>query len=425
MKYLSSVFFLLICVTPLSAAELNITTLLEAVAKQPGLQSSKLETEAASIQLQQARSELYPKLSAFANYERYNSPTNLRPMAPTEVNIAAGDSIPFSDQIERYGLKAEMPLFVKGIYTLADKLKQLQQVSRLGHKINLVTRQAEVVSVDASLSYLTQLNQAIVARIDSLQKTYQDLQLAVNNGRIPESELLKLETSVNNLHKQQNDIMIERLSLVSQLKQLTGLKVDHAVMLTQRRPITDGEILREKQQQANVAVAEKEVQRTWDQHYPTVKLVGTLTENYGTAYNTDESINRSYNYFGINISIPLFDRSLSTSIDLAQNQLHRQKLHLAQLQIDLEAEADTLRQQLPILKQSQALAVQSLANSNKILEISRVAYRNGRITTEEYIRNEAEVLDNEAALHKTKRDRWQIICRQAVLFGDDLTGVVQ
>ena len=189
-----------------SAAELNITTLLEAVAKQPDLQSSQLATEAASIQLQQARSELYPKLSAFANYERYNSPTNLRPMPPTEVNIAAGDSIPFSDQIERYGLKAEMPLFVKGIYTLADKLKQLQQVSRLGHKLNVVTRQAEVVSVDASLSYLTQLNQAIVARIDSLQKTYQDLQMAVNNGRIAESELLKLETSVNNLHKQQNDI---------------------------------------------------------------------------------------------------------------------------------------------------------------------------------------------------------------------------
>lgn len=416
---------MLICVRPVSAAELSITTLLEAVAKQPGLQSSQLAIKAASIQEKQARSELYPKLSAFAGYENYNSPTNLRPMSPTEVNIAAGDSIPFSTQIERYGLKAEMPLFVKEIYTLADKLKQLQKVSRLGHKLNLVTRQAEVVSVDASFSYLTQLNQAIVARIDSLQKTYRDLQMAVNNGRIAESELLKLETSVNNLQKEQNDIRIQSISLVSQLKVLTGIRVDHAVMLSQRRPITGGEILLEKQQQASVAVAEKEVQRNWDQYYPTVKLVGTLTENYGTAYNTDESINRSYNYFGINISIPLFDRSLSTSIDLAQNKLHREKLHLAQLQIDLEAEADFLRQQLPILEQSRALAVKSLANSRKILEISRVAYRNGRITTEEYIRHEAEVLDNEAALHKTNRDRWQIICRRAVLYGDDLTGVVQ
>ena len=425
MKYLRSILFLLICVTPVSAAEMSITTLLEAVERQPSLQSSQLEEEATSIQLEQARSELYPKLSAFANYESYNSPTNLRPMPPTEVNIAAGDSIPFSDQIERYGLKAEMPLFVKGIYTLADKVKQLQKVSKLGHKLNLVTRQAEVVSVDASLAYLTQLGEAIAARLDSLQKTYDDLQLAVNNGRIPESELLKLETSVNNLHKQQNDLQIQSLSLVSQLKQLTGLEVDHAVMLTQRRPITGDEILREKQQQASVAVAEKEVQRIWDQHYPTVKLVGALTENYGTAYNTDESINRSYNYFGITLSIPLFDRSLSTSIDLAQNQLHREKFHLAQLQIDLAAEADTLRQQLPILEQSQVLAVQSLANSKKILDIARVAYRNGRITTEEYIQHEAEVLDNEAALHKTKRDHWQVICRQAVLFGDDLTGVVQ
>jgi len=62
MKYLSSITFLLIFVTPLSAAELNITTLLEAVAKQPGLQSSQLETEATSIQLKQAHSELYQKL---------------------------------------------------------------------------------------------------------------------------------------------------------------------------------------------------------------------------------------------------------------------------------------------------------------------------------------------------------------------------
>ncbi len=425
MKYLSSVLSILIFVAPLSAAELNITTLLKAVGKQPGVQSSQLAAEATSIQLQQARSELYPKFSAFAGYERYNSPTNLRPMPPTEINIAAGDSIPFSDQIERYGVKAEMPLFVKGIYTLAEKVKQLQKVSRLGHKLNVVTRQAEVVSVDASLSYLIQLNEAIVARQGSLQKTHDDLNMAVNNGRVPESELLKLETSINTLQKQQNDLRIQRVSLISELKKLTGIAIDQAVMLTQQRPIMDGGILREEQQKANVAVAEKEVQRIRDQHYPTVKLVGTLTENYGTAYNTDESVNRSYNYFGINISIPLFDRSISTSIDLAQNQLHREKLRLAQLQIELEAEADTLSQQLPILKQSQLLAGKSLANSKKILEIARVAYRNGRITTEEYIRNEADVLDNEAALHKTTRDRWQVICRQAVLFGDDLTGVVQ
>ena len=425
MKYLSWLLLSLFYFTPLSAAELNITSLLEAAGKQPDMQSSQLGIEATGIQLEQARAELYPKLSAFGNYENYNSPTNLRPMPPTEVNVLAGDSIPFSEQIERYGLKVEMPLFVKGLYTLADKVKQLQQESKIGHQLKLVTRQAEVVSVDASLVYVTHLNAAIAARLASLQKTRDDLQMAVDNGRTPESELLKLENRINILQKQRNDLQIQQLTLLNQLKQLTGLEVDHFVPLTQRRPITDGETLRQKQQQVNVAVAEKEVQHTRDQHYPAVKLVGAITENYGTAYNTDESINRSYNYLGINISLPLFDRTISTSTDLARIQLQREKQQLAQVRIDVATEADTLRRQLPLLERSQELALKSYENSKSILEIARVAYRNGRITTEEYLLNETEVLDTEAALHQTNRDRWQVLCRQAVLFGDDLTGVVQ
>lgn len=61
-------------------------------------------------------------------------------MPPTEVKVAAGDSIPFSKDIERYGLKAEMHFFVKGLYTLADKVIHLQPASKTGHKLKLVTR---------------------------------------------------------------------------------------------------------------------------------------------------------------------------------------------------------------------------------------------------------------------------------------------
>ncbi len=105
--------------------------------------------------------------------------------------------------------------------------------------------------------------------------------------------------------------------------------------------------------------------------------------------------------------------------------MRKEKKHLAQLHIDLATEADTLAGQLPLLERSQNLAARSVDNSKKILEIAKVAYRNGRMTTEEYLRNETEVLDAEATLHQIDRDRWQVICRQAVLFGDDLTGVVQ
>lgn len=61
----------MICWTNLSAAELNITTLLEAAGRQPDIDSSQLGTKAIEIQLEQAKAKLNPKLSAFGSYEQF------------------------------------------------------------------------------------------------------------------------------------------------------------------------------------------------------------------------------------------------------------------------------------------------------------------------------------------------------------------
>jgi len=387
--------------------------------------ASALEVKATDTQLQRAYAEFYPKLSAFGSYTIYNSPTNLRPMAPTEVNIAAGDSIPFSKQIGRYGLQLEIPIFVKSLYTLADKVKQLQKASRTGHKLRLVTRQAAVVALDASLAFTAHLDKAISSRLDSLLKTRDDLKLAVDNGRTPESELLKVETLLNDLQKQRNDLQRQATSLTSRIEQLTGIRLGHFVPIVLRRPVMTNGFLREEQQIAKVAAAEKELQQAKDQRYPALKLEGLLSENSGKAYNTDQGIDRSYNYVGVTLAFPLFNRSLHSTISQANIQLRREKQQLSQLQIDLAATAESLRRQLPVIDQSTHLAQISLSNNQHLLDIAKVAFRNGRMTTEEYLRFETQVLDAEASLHKTHVDRWQIVSQQAVLYGDDLTGVVQ
>jgi outer membrane protein TolC len=403
----------------------SITTLLHAVTQQPDLKASELDVRSAEISLKQARAELYPSLAAFGSYTLYNSPTNLRPMPPTEVDTTAGESIPFSKNILRYGLKTQMPLFVKSIYSLAEKVKELHKASSAGHKLKLITRQAAVVSLDASLVFVSHLDTAMASRIDSLIKTRDDLQLAVNNGRTPEAELLKVETSLNNLQKQRNDLHLQAITLTSQLQQLTGIHLDHFVTLTLKQPVVAGEYLRARQQQAKVAASAKELQQAWDQHYPSLKLEGVISENDGEAYNTGNSINRSYNYIGVALSIPLFDRTLDSSIEQAQVQLHRQQQQLAQLRIDLAAQAESLQRQLPIIMHSTELAQTSLENAHRLLDIAKVAFSSGRMSTEEYLRFETQVLDAEAALYKTNVDRWQIISQQALLYGVDLTGVVQ
>jgi len=425
MKHLVFLFLLLLWAMPLHAAETTITDLLNATARQPELKAGRLAVQGTDTQLKQARAALFPKLSAFGSYEIYNSPTNLRPMPPTEVNIAAGESIPFSKRIARYGLRMEMPLFVKELYTLADKVKDLKKSSRAQYRIELLTRQAQVVSLNAGLAFNAHLNAAIDARLASLHKTRDDLELAVSNGRAAEAELLKVETASNDLQRQKNDLARQALIQGSQIEQLTGIRLDHFVRMTRRRAVEQGVFLPRTEQQAKVAAAERELQQVRDRHYPALKLEGFISENRGDAYNTDRSISRSYDYIGVKLSIPLFDRSLSTSIDQADIQLRRQKEQLVQLRIDLDSEAQSLNGQLTLIEHSAELARTTLANDRRLLEIAKVAYRNGRMTTEDYLRYEAQVLDAAAALYQTRVDRWQAVSRQAVLFGDELTGVVQ
>jgi len=95
-NYLTALFLLLIYSAPASAAAPTITSLLEGLKKQPDIEASALNVKAADMQLKQAHAELYPTVSAFGSYTSFNSPTNLRPMTPTEVNIAAGDSRRFN-----------------------------------------------------------------------------------------------------------------------------------------------------------------------------------------------------------------------------------------------------------------------------------------------------------------------------------------
>ncbi|HAJ78173.1 MAG TPA: hypothetical protein DCO75_00245, partial [Fibrobacteres bacterium] len=84
-----------------SAHAITLQEMLTAVAKQPGVAISELTAREGILREQAATAALFPKINGFGKAEFYNSPTNLRPMPPTEINVQAGDSIPFSRDILR------------------------------------------------------------------------------------------------------------------------------------------------------------------------------------------------------------------------------------------------------------------------------------------------------------------------------------
>jgi len=408
-----------------SANAITIQELLAATARQPGVAASELAAKEGSLREQAASAALFPKINAFGKAEFYNSPTNPRPMPPTEVNVQAGESIPFSWNLMRYGLTLDMPLFVKSLYDLRQKAARLAEKSSLSHTLELSSRKAAVVAANSGLAYLLGLDKAIDARLASLAKTREDMALKVQVGRMAEVELLKVENSINDLKAQKNELAARILDTRRDLETLTGLEISEPASMNLTGELVPAPYLVEKIAEKETAAAREELLRSKSVRYPGLYLSGSMTGNNGTAYNTDEDFYRDYGFVGLTLQMPLFDYGLSVEQSIAQSRLHKAEKELEAIRIALAAQEKNLKGKLPVVEESRTIAAKTLANSEQILAVARLALEQGRFTTEEYLRQEAQVLAARAALYQAENDKWRIITQLAVLYGADLQGVVQ
>jgi outer membrane protein TolC len=404
---------------------IGIRDLLDAAARQPGYDVSVMSVRESALQQKRSTSALFPTLGLFGRFESYNSPTNLRPMPPTEVNIQAGESIPFSREILRYGMTFDAPVYVRELYVLRKKAALLKEKAETDRQLDLLGRQAAVVSLNSALAYLQGLDKAIAARRASLRKTLEDMALKVKSGRSPESELLKIRKTLNDLDQQRNELAAKRLDTLRELGALTGITLTDPVPMTLVQKPHGTSYLPVTAAQYNADAARKEVERRRAARLPVLSITGMLSGNDGEAYNTDSHVYRSYNEAALVLKIPLFDRSLATDEAIARVQLEKAKRKLAQTRIDTASLADTLERKIPIIEKSIELAEQSISDSQRLLAVARVAVRSGRMTLEDYLRYESDVLAAQASLYQAREQRWQVLSQQAALYGADLKGVVK
>ncbi|MFN2358608.1 MAG: TolC family protein [Desulfotignum sp.] len=410
---------------PGQSRAVTIGELLDMAARQPGYEVSALSVQESELQKQRTTAALFPKLGIFGRFESYNSPTNLRPMAPTEINVQSGEAIPFSRNILRYGLSIDVPVYVHELYVLRQKALLLQQKAETERQLDLVGRQAAIVSLNSALTYLQSLEAAVDARHASLVKTLEDMTLKVKIGRSSESELVKIQKSLNDLDRQRNELMIKQLDTLREIHSLTGLNLTGPVPMALAQKPRKTSFLPVAAAQRNADAARKEVARRRAARFPTLSVTGFLSGNDGEAYNTGSRIYRSYNEIALVLKFPLFDPTLGTDEAIARVQLEKAQKKLEQTQLDMAALADTLDREIPILETSIDLAEQSVSDSRTLLEVSRVALRTGRMTLEDYLRYESDVLTAQSMLYLAQQQWWQVLSRQAALYGTDLTGVIK
>jgi len=415
-------------ILPLFLEAHSIPELFSALKSHSQIKSDEMLIKKSELQAQMVESSLYPKVNLFASYDNYNEPTGLLPVAPNDLVPMVQDqkiAQPFSNNIYRAGAQFSMPLFVKSIYTTAKKAKAMQRSAKAKKYINILKNEALIVGTNANFLYLVSLKKALDTKEKSLLETQRTLQIKVDNGRSPASALYKINDSLNEVAIAKNSIDLQKKKLISTIESLTGVRLEQPVDMEQIGSFTKGELASLKPLQEKIVADRANIKAQKEKLYPSLYAHGSYTFSNAKAYNNDKSVNERYGNIGLMLNIPLLEMNQYDSITLANITLKSSEVELEKLRDELISQAEMLESSLSLLDNSLKLYKHSLENKQKLLNIAKVNFKSGRLSTEEYLRYEDAVVAQEANLYKTEATKWQSEMQLAVIYANNIEEMVK
>ncbi|WP_296823483.1 TolC family protein [Sulfurovum sp.] len=406
------------------AHAVTITTLLDAVKQRPQSTLDALEVQRGALGERRISDKLMPKLDAFAGYEIYNRPSNLRPVLPSEMQTP-GAALPFSKNISRLGVQFSWPVFVKSLYTLKEKASLMHLAAKDKKKLNLIQREAGVVGAVAYLRYMESLKGALLAKERSILATRKKVALMVKEGRAAQSQLLTLDTHINELKMNIVGIDQQRNSLFAKVETLTGISPRQSVPLRQKGRIKKEKIFALLPLEKKLRASQAGIKAAKENYYPTLAMKGSYTRSHGDAYNNDESVNTNYGMLGLYVNIPIYDSSKSTAVEEAKLDYYKERSLVDDTRDTLGVKARELSREIVLLGRSFKLAQKSVKEQKTLLKVAKVSLENEVITQEEYLRYEDALANAKANLYKIRAQKWQDIAQLAVIYGNDLRRIVK
>ena len=426
MKTVAYIFMVLLCCV-MQAKATTMSDLFAALKEQAVTELDILQTRDAELGIQSVHDRYYPVLTGVLSYEEYNSPTNLRPVTPTEsAQLSAnGKPLPFSETISRFGGQLSLPVFVKELFSLGKQATSLADSSRAKKRLNLLERQATLVAADAHLLHLNSLIKALNSRKDSLKKTWDDISLQVKTGRLPETEKIQMDEAINQVNITFIQTLQQQSDLQKNIESLTGVFLEKPVTLRVKNTLAEDDLFPLKPLQKNIQAREFGVQAAKDKLYPSIIGTAQWFHNYGEGYNTGENVDNEYGGFALTLQLPLFNKPAYTAIERANVELRREKMRFAKTKIDLEAKTRNLTRTMDLLSKSKELTRTSIKHERELLKVAKVAYTSRRMDQEEYLRYEDKVLSAEANYYLTEARWWETFATLAVLYGNNLDELIQ
>ena len=406
----------------------SIPELFSALKSHSQKKSDEMTVKKAEIAASQATSQLYPTISLFGAYDNYSTPTGMLPIPPdTLLTMVKNPAVPqpFSYNIYKAGAKFTMPVFVKSIYTMAEKAKAMQKSAEAKKHINLLQNEALIVGSNANLQYLRALKHSLDLKEKSLLETQKTLKIKVDNGRAPASALYKIDDGLNQISIAKNNIELQKQKIISAIEAITGVKLSEALTMEEQTGVQEEELGALKPLEEKIKASRLEVDAQKEKLYPSVVAHGSYAFSSAIAYNNGKDVNEKYGNIGIVVNIPLLAMSQYDAVKKSKIQLRSDEVALQKLRDELQAKADMLKSSLPLLDNSIKLSQKSIQNKEKLLKIAKINYNSGRLSTEEYLRYEDEVVGAKAKLYEAKAKRWQTEMELAVIYANNIEEMVK
>jgi len=429
-KILTTILFLLLTTPVFTQTQevKSVQDLFTALKSHPQTKGDLLAIEKAKIGKNLAYSNLYPKLGVFGSYDNFSSPSALLPVPPNDIMPLVQDQStpqPFSEKIYRTGVSISMPIFIKSIYTTASKAKYLQKSAKAKKQINLLRNEAIIVSSNANLQYIKTLTAALKSKKQSLLKTKELITLKVKNGRAPGSSLLIISNSVNQVDATINDIAINREAAIASIETLTGIRLTNPLNMT-KTGVIDSSTIKSLEPLRQKVIANKFSYRAEKEKLlPSLSLRGNYNHSYAQAYNNNLAINEDYTSVGLVLSMPLFNKSQYAQIKKSKIAYDVSKNELAKLDLSLSAQAKQLENTIKILDNSILLYQKNVKDKEEILKIAKVSYQSDRISIEDYLKYEDDLVLEKSKLYKSKAQKWQSLMKLAVIYGNNIENLVK
>ena len=406
----------------------TIPELFDALKSHAQTKADEMVVKKAEIAASQATSQLYPTINLFGTYDNYSSPSNMKPIVPNILMpMIKNQAIPqpYSYNIYKGGAKFTMPIFVKSIYTMADKAKAMQKSAKAKKRINLLKNEALIVGSNANLQYLRELKKSLDLKEKSLLETEKTVKIKVENGRAPESALYKIDDALNQISIAKNNIALQKQKLLSSIEAITGVKLDEPVQMQETQGVKEGTLGSLKPLEEKLKASRLEVYAQKEKLYPTVVAHGNYVYSTAKAYNNHKDVNEEFGDIGVVVNIPLLAMSQYEAVTKAKIEMQSDEVELQKLRDELQAKADMLKSSLPLLDNSIKLAKRSIDNKEKLLKIAKVNYNSGRLSTEEYLRYEDDVVGAKAKLYAAKAQKWQMQMQLAVIYANNIEEMVR